>query len=173
VAFVWPISLICTAHYAHYTTIFIINRLVKGCFGRFGTDYGYFHYFLWEKYSWLTTNLSYDQPSRTNWVRKSMVHCRWKGNIKVDIQEVGWGMDWTDLAQVRGRFRAAVNAVAKFPVPQNTVSVCKRKNRIKFEINTQCEGAGDSVWECKAVSCFCEHDNEFCGKNKRSKFKVL
>jgi hypothetical protein len=25
--------------------------LGKGCVGRFGTDYGCFHYFLWEKYS--------------------------------------------------------------------------------------------------------------------------
>jgi hypothetical protein len=28
---------------------FIIIRLGKGCFGRFRTHYGYFHYFLWEK----------------------------------------------------------------------------------------------------------------------------
>jgi hypothetical protein len=25
------------------------GRLGKGCFGRFGMHYGYFHYFLWEK----------------------------------------------------------------------------------------------------------------------------
>jgi hypothetical protein len=31
------------------STFFIIKRLDKGCFGRFGTHYGYFHYFLWEK----------------------------------------------------------------------------------------------------------------------------
>jgi hypothetical protein len=29
--------------------------------------------------------------------------CRWKDNIKVDLQEVGWGMDCIDLAQDRGR----------------------------------------------------------------------
>jgi hypothetical protein len=28
---------------------FIMKRLGKGCFGRFGTHYGYLHYFLWEK----------------------------------------------------------------------------------------------------------------------------
>jgi hypothetical protein len=28
---------------------------------------------------------------------------RWKNNIKMNIQELGWNdMDWTDLAQVRG-----------------------------------------------------------------------
>jgi hypothetical protein len=28
--------------------------------------------------------------------------CRWEDNIKMDLQEVGWGgMDWMDLAQER------------------------------------------------------------------------
>jgi hypothetical protein len=27
---------------------------------------------------------------------------RWEGNIKIDLQEMGWGnMDWIDLAQDR------------------------------------------------------------------------
>jgi len=29
--------------------------------------------------------------------------CRWKDNIKMDNQEVGWGMDWIDLAQDKDR----------------------------------------------------------------------
>jgi hypothetical protein len=37
---------------------------------------------------------------------------RWKDNIKMDLQEVGWeGMDWIDLAEDRDRWRALVNAV--------------------------------------------------------------
>jgi hypothetical protein len=28
---------------------------------------------------------------------------RWDNNIKMDLQEVGWGTDWTDLAQDRDR----------------------------------------------------------------------
>jgi hypothetical protein len=33
-------------------------------------------------------------------------------NIKMLLQKVGWGsMDWIDLAQDRGRWRALVNAV--------------------------------------------------------------
>ena len=27
----------------------------------------------------------------------------WENNIKMDLQEVGWGMDWIDLAQDRDR----------------------------------------------------------------------
>jgi len=37
---------------------------------------------------------------------------RWKDNIKMDLQEVGWeGMDWIGLVQDRDRWRALVNAV--------------------------------------------------------------
>jgi hypothetical protein len=39
---------------------------------------------------------------------------RWEDNIQMNLQEVGWGgMDWIDLAQFRGRWRALVNAVMK------------------------------------------------------------
>ena len=37
---------------------------------------------------------------------------RWEGNIKIDLQDVGWGgMDWTDLAESRDRRLTFVNAV--------------------------------------------------------------
>jgi hypothetical protein len=43
---------------------------------------------------------------------------RWDDNIKMDLQEVGCGgMDWIDLAQDRGRWRALVNAVMNLRVP--------------------------------------------------------
>jgi hypothetical protein len=29
---------------------------------------------------------------------------RWEDNIKMDFQEVGWGMVWIDLAQGRNRW---------------------------------------------------------------------
>jgi hypothetical protein len=39
---------------------------------------------------------------------------RWENNIKIDLQEVGWGgMDWIDVAQDRDRWRALVNAAVK------------------------------------------------------------
>ena len=37
---------------------------------------------------------------------------RWGGNIKMDLQEVGWGgMDWIALAQGRNRWWVLVNIV--------------------------------------------------------------
>jgi len=43
---------------------------------------------------------------------------RWEDNIRIDFQEVGCGgMDWIELAQDRGRWRALVNAVMNLRVP--------------------------------------------------------
>ena len=42
----------------------------------------------------------------------------WEDNIKMDLQEVGWGRgDWMELAQDRDRWRALVSRVRDFRVP--------------------------------------------------------
>jgi hypothetical protein len=47
--------------------------------------------------------------------------CRWVDNIKMDLGDsVGWGdVDWIGLAQDRNKWRALVNSVMNFRVPQN------------------------------------------------------
>jgi hypothetical protein len=42
---------------------------------------------------------------------------RWEDNIKMDLQEVGWGMDSIELAQYRDRWRALVKAVMNLRIP--------------------------------------------------------
>jgi len=47
-----------------------------------------------------------------------ILRCRWKDNIKMDLQEVGCGvMDWIELAQERDRWRALVIGVINHRVP--------------------------------------------------------
>jgi hypothetical protein len=42
---------------------------------------------------------------------------KWDGNIKMDIQEVEWGIDWIDLSQDRDRRQLLVNAIMNLRVP--------------------------------------------------------
>jgi hypothetical protein len=43
---------------------------------------------------------------------------RLEDNIKMDLQEVGWGHgDWMELAQDKDRWRAVVGTVRNFRVP--------------------------------------------------------
>ena len=62
--------------------------------------------FLWEK-------------PKGNW-SLGRLRRRWEENIKMGLQEVRCGgMDWKDVAQVRDRWRALVNAVMNFRVTEN------------------------------------------------------
>jgi hypothetical protein len=43
---------------------------------------------------------------------------RWVNNIKIDLRKIWWdGVDWIDLAQGRGQWRALVNTVMSFRIP--------------------------------------------------------
>jgi hypothetical protein len=42
---------------------------------------------------------------------------RWEDIIKMDLQEVGGGMDWIELTQDRNRWRDLVTAIMNLRVP--------------------------------------------------------
>jgi hypothetical protein len=42
---------------------------------------------------------------------------RWEDNIKVDLQEVVWGMDWIHLAEDTDAWGALVNVILNLRVP--------------------------------------------------------
>jgi len=44
--------------------------------------------------------------------------CRWEDNIKMDLQEVGFGVvDWIKLAQDRDKWHTLVNVVMNLCIP--------------------------------------------------------
>jgi hypothetical protein len=48
--------------------------------------------------------------------------CRWEDGIRVDLREIGWGdVEWVELSQDRGQWRAVVNVVMilQVLVPRN------------------------------------------------------
>ena len=49
--------------------------------------------------------------------RRPLGRGRWEDSIKMDLQEVGGGGDWMELAQDRDRWRALVNIVMNLRVP--------------------------------------------------------
>ena len=53
---------------------------------------------------------------------------RWEDNIKMDLEEVGWGCgDWMELAQDRDRWQALVSTVRNLRVPKmgNFLTSCR------------------------------------------------
>jgi hypothetical protein len=41
---------------------------------------------------------------------------RWEGGIRMDLRMIGWGVEWIQLAQDRGRWRDFVNTVMNLRV---------------------------------------------------------
>jgi hypothetical protein len=64
---------------------------------------------------------------------------RWADNIKMYLRERGWdGMDWIDLAKDRDQWKALVNMVMNFRVPQNagiflsSCTICGFSRRVQL-----------------------------------------
>jgi hypothetical protein len=58
---------------------------------------------------------------------------RWKDNIKMDLQAVGWGsMDWIHLAQDTDRWQELVNAVIRLRAPQHADNLLYSRGAFSF-----------------------------------------
>ena len=77
-----------------------------------------------------------------NWLSQiQFIKSRSEDNIKMDLHEVEWrSMDWTDLAQDRGRWRANVNAVVNILVPQNAGNFLTSWEPLSFSSRTVLHG---------------------------------
>jgi hypothetical protein len=66
---------------------------------------------------------------------------RWEDNIKMDLQELGCGgMDWIEVAQVRDRWRALVNAVMNLRVGKNAGNFLTSCKPVSFSRRTVLHG---------------------------------
>jgi hypothetical protein len=69
---------------------------------------------------------------------------RWEDNNKMNLQEVGCGgMDWIELAQDRGRWRALANAVMNLRVPYNAGTFLNSCKPVSFSRRTLLHGVSE------------------------------
>jgi hypothetical protein len=71
---------------------------------------------------------------------------RWEDNIKMDLQEVGWGgTDWIELPQDGDRWRDLVNAVMNLRLPWNVGNFLTSWETVSFSRRPLLHGVSQSV----------------------------
>jgi hypothetical protein len=72
---------------------------------------------------------------------------RGENNIKMDLQEVGWGgIYWIALAQERDRWRVSLNAVMNLRVPKNAGNFLTSCEPVSFSGRTMLHGVSKSIY---------------------------
>jgi hypothetical protein len=65
--------------------------------------------------------------------RPSGKHRRmWEDAIKIDLQTIRWGVNYTDVAQYRHRWRAVVKSAVKLWSPENAEDSLTRWENVSF-----------------------------------------
>jgi hypothetical protein len=91
-------------------------------------------------------HIIYTLVSKINKIPLGRPRRRWEDNIRMDLQEVGCGgMDWTELAQDRDRWRAILNAVMNLRVQYNAGNFLTSYKPVSFSRRTLLRGVGKWV----------------------------
>jgi hypothetical protein len=79
---------------------------------------------------------------------------RWVNNIKMDLRHIEWGgMEWVDLVQDRGKWRALVNTVINLRVPLICLKFFSRRTTGGFSRTAQfCEVS--SAFSCRDMNIY-------------------
>jgi hypothetical protein len=65
---------------------------------------------------------------------------KWVDTIKLDLVEIGFGVDWIDLAQNKDKWAAVVNAVMNLRVPYSAVKASSGPHTQHYCTSLQCCG---------------------------------
>ena len=91
---------------------------------------------------------------------------RWEDNIKMDLQEVGFGiMDWIELAQERDSWRTVVNVIMNLRIPFYAENIFTKLRTGELLMKDYAPWRNQEVSKCVRNKCSCTYDSYRCVLN--------